>query len=208
MESVLFPILITVAAVGAGLAVRMREATRQTRETARMVEAERIVALLSNRQPGVWDQDELRSRVQQTARDFWLAPTREALAGLAQWVGPELLASAREAWPSASVKRESTVAFEGRVAFMHVSEGGEPADRLIARLVAKRETRWLDANGKAFKHDRPRTTATFHTWIHIDGQGWQLTAIAEAMPSSEPPPSSVSCRILPQPATEPLEHNP
>lgn len=206
LESVLFPIVITAAALGAGLAVRVRAAQRQTRETARMVEAERIVALLSSRQPGVWDQDELRHRVQQTARDFWTAPTREALAGLAQWVGPDLLASARQHWPSASVKREATVAFEGRVAFMHVAEGGPHADRLIARLVAKRETRWLDANGKAIRHDRQRVSQTFHTWIHIDGQGWQLTAIAEAMPTSEPPPSSVSCRILPQAASEPLEH--
>lgn len=207
MESLLFPLLITAAALGAGLAVRLRENKRLTHETARMVEAERIVALLSSRQPGVWDQDELRSRIQQTARDFWTAPTREALSGLAQWVGPALVAEGREAWPAASVKREATLTIEGRVAFMFVSEGGEDGDRLIARMVARRETRWLDASGKTVRHERGRGKASFHTWVHIDGQGWQLVAIADRLPENAPPASSVTCRILPQQA-EPQEHNP
>ena len=166
-------------------------------ETARYVEAERIIAMLSARQPGVWDQEDLRDRIQKMARDFWSLPTREAFGQLQTWVNPALLKQAVLAWPGRSERREVTVRFTSPVAFIQVNEGGPGPDRLIARLSAQLESAWFDAKGKVFKKERRNARATYHTWIHIDGQGWQLDAVADTPPGGEPPPSSVSCRILP-----------
>jgi hypothetical protein len=194
--------LIALAFASAAFAGAFWQRTRLRRnngsQTARYVEAERIIAMLSARQPGVWDQEDLRERVQKIARDFWSLPTREAFSQLQSWVNPALLKQTHMTWPGRSERREVTVKFTAPVAFMQVNEGGPGPDRLIARLTAQLESAWFDAKGKVLKKERQRVRATYHTWIHIDGQGWQLDAIADAPPAGEPPPSSVSCRILPQ----------
>jgi hypothetical protein len=202
MEQLLVAFAISAAAMGAGLLVRMREQKRQAAEQARHVEAERIVALLSARQPGVWDHEDLRTRMQDTARDLWSLSTREDLARLDTWVAPALVDAEKSAFPMKSVRREAVVTFKAPVRFMQVNEGGPEVDRVIARLTASREATWLDQAGRKLKHERQGTTVTYHTWIHIDGQGWHLEAIAKQPPTNEPPPSSVSCRILPQTPVE------
>lgn len=190
-------LVFAASAVGASLWQRRRMRRRQGSETARYVEAERIIALLSARQPGVWDQEDLRERVQKIARDYWGLPTRESMGQLQSWVNPQLLRQAVLGWPMKSERREVTVKFTAPVAFVQVNEGGPGPDRMIARLTAQLESLWYDAKGKLLKKERQGARATYHTWIHIDGQGWQLDGIADAPPTSEPPPSSVSCRILP-----------
>lgn len=202
MEQLLIAFAISAAAMGAGLLVRIREQQRQAAEQARHVEAERIVALLSARQPGVWDHEDLRARMQDTARDLWSLGTREDLARLDTWVNPLLLDAEKNAFPARAVRREAVVTYKAPVRFMQVNEGGPEVDRVIARLSASRESTWLDAQGKKVKHERQGTADTFHIWIHIDGQGWHLEAIAKQPPTNEPPPSSVSCRILPQTPVE------
>lgn len=202
MEQVLVAIAIAAASLGTGMLVRMREQQRQAQEQARHVEAERIVALLSARQPGVWDQEDLRARMQETARELWSLPTREALGRLETWVSPALLDAERQAFPARADQREAVVTYKAPVTFVQVNEGGATADRVIARLTASRESTWLDAKGRKLKHERQGPTVTYHTWIHIDGQGWHLEAIARRAPEGEPPPSSVTCRILPQAPVE------
>lgn len=193
-------------AFAASLVTRWRMRARQGRDTARYVEAERIIAMLSARQPGVWDQEDLRERVQATARDCWSLPTREAMGRLQSWVGPDLLAELNRAWPQGCESREVTVRFATPISFVQVNEGGPGPDRLIARVNAGWEGNWLDANGQPRKRERKAVHVSYHTWIHIDGQGWQLEAIADRAPEGEPPPSSVTCRILPQElAEEPSE---
>jgi hypothetical protein len=205
MEFLAAPIAITAAACVAGLFQRYRSRQREALERARHVEAERIIALLSAKQPGVWDQEELRTRIQATARDFWSLPTREDLARLETWVSQSLLEALRATWPAAAARREAHVQFRGPVAFLQVNEGGPGPDRLIARLCGLRETQWLDAQGKRVRQERKAPFQTVHTWIHIDGQGWRLEAIGDALSADEPPPSSVSCRIHPEATPEELE---
>lgn len=202
MEQVLIAIAIAAASLGVGMLVRMSEQKRQTHEQARHVEAERIVSLLSSRQPGVWDHEDLRARMQETARDLWSLPTRDDLGRLETWVSPTLLDGERQTFPPKAARREAVVTYKAPVSFIQVNEGGPTADRVIARLTASREATWLDEKGRKVKQERQGTAVTYHTWIHIDGQGWQLEAIAKRPPEGEPPPSSVSCRILPQTPVE------
>jgi hypothetical protein len=198
MEQYLAPIVITAAAIGTSLYRRWRDHQRQARETARHVEAERIIALLSAKQPGVWDHEELRSRIRQTAEELWSLPTREQLARLEPWVSPKLLAETCHAWPAQASERQVKLQFRSPVSFVQVNEGGPALDRLVARLTAQAETTWFDNRGKAMKQEKRSAQTTYHTWVHIDGQGWHLEAIAPHAPTDEPPPFSVSCRILPQ----------
>jgi hypothetical protein len=188
------------AALAASLMQRWRMRKKDGNDTARYVEAERIVSMLSARQPGVWDQEDLRERVQAIAKDVWSLPTLEALGQLQSWVNPHLLEQVKRAWPGRGERREVDVRFTAPVSFVQVNEGGPGPDRLIARLTAGWEGAWLDAQGRPVKKERRAPHATYHTWIHIDGQGWQLDAIADRPPTGEPPPSSVTCRILPQEA--------
>lgn len=197
LDSPLVVLAFSLAAVAGALLHRRLLRRRLGKETARYVEAERIIALLSSRQPGVWDQEDLRERVQKMARDLWSLPTREALTQLQTWVNPGLLRESLGGWPSRGDRREVTVRFTSPVAFVHVNEGGPGPDRLIARLNASLESAWYDARGRLLKKERQGARASYHTWIHIDGQGWQLDAILDTAPAHEPPPSSVSCRILP-----------
>lgn len=193
------------AALAASLVQRWRLRKKDGNDTARYVEAERIVSMLSARQPGVWDQEDLRERVQAVARDVWSLPTRDALAQLHSWVNPSILDQVAGAWRGD--RRELDVRFTAPVSFVQVNEGGPGPDRLIARVSARWDGSWLDAKGQAVKKERKGPHTTYHTWVHIDGQGWQLDAIADKPPTSEPPPSSVSCRILPQTAVEQREPN-
>jgi hypothetical protein len=205
MEFYAAPLAITAAAFVAGLFQRRKARQQAALERARHVEAERIIALLSGKQPGVWDQDELRSRIQATARDFWALPTLAELAALETWVAQPLLDELKARWPKGAARRLATVQFRVPVAFMQVHEGGPGPDRLIARLVGLRETTWLDEADRRVRHERKAPFATYHSWIHIDGQGWRLEDVASQLSADEPPPSSVSCRILPQASPEELE---
>ncbi|MNS07294.1 hypothetical protein D3C72_387340 [compost metagenome] len=201
MEQLLVSMLIAVAALLAGRAFRWRRRRRLAQETARLVEAERIVALLSARQPGVWDQDELRSRVEGTARDLWSLPTRDAMAPLAMWIAPSILNQHLDRWPARAERREVRLRMLEPASFVQVQEGGEQ-DRLVARLRAQWEAIWHDARGRVIRRERRAAFRTYHAWVHIDGQGWQLTAISTEPPLEEPAPSSVACRIMPQDAAE------
>jgi hypothetical protein len=201
VEQFLVSLLVTLAALLAGQAYRWRQAQRQARETARLVEAERIISLLSAQQPGVWDHEELRMRVETTARDLWSLGTREEMAHLAMWVQPDVLAPALARWPQDTARREVRVRMVEPPAFVQVHEGGEQ-DRVVARLRAQWEATWLNAKGRVIRRERQRAFRSYHTWVHIDGQGWQLSAISAEPPLQEPAPSSVTFRILPQVATE------
>ena len=204
MEQFLVSFLITLVALSTSHYYRWRQRQRQALETARLVEAERIIALLYATQPGVWDQEELRARVESTARDLWSFPRRDEADPLAQWVHPDLITRALSSWPARAERREVTVKLLEPVAFVQVQEGGEQ-DRLVARLRAQWEATWLDAAGRAIKRERRRLVRTYHAWVHIDGRGWQLTGISDEPPMQEPPPSSVACRIMPQAAPEEME---
>jgi hypothetical protein len=204
VEQILLSLLVTLAAMLTGQYYRWQRRQRQARETARLVEAERIIALLSGTQPGVWDQDELRARVESTARELWSLPTREDLARLSQWVQPAVLAPITADWPARAARREVRLRFQEPAAFVQVHEGGEQ-DRVVARLRAQWEATWLDATGREVKRERRAAFRSYHSWVHIDGLGWQLTAVSAEPPLEEPPPSSVSCRILPG---EPVEQSP
>lgn len=205
MDTVIAALLIATAACGVGIAQRLRSRKRQGAETARHVEAERIIAMLSNKQPGVWDQEELRDRVARTARDLWSLPTRESLGQLQTWVNPVLLREANQNWPAKGDRREVSVQVTPPVGFIQVNEGGQGPDRLIARLTASLDTAWFDDRGKRIKQERKGSHTSYHTWIHIDGQGWMLDAIADTAPADEPPPFSIACRILPQGTTQETE---
>jgi hypothetical protein len=201
VEQFFVSLLVTLAALLAGQAYRWRQAQRQARETARLVEAERIISLLSAQQPGVWDHEELRMRVETTARDLWSLGTRDEMANLAMWVQPDVLGPALARWPHDTARREVRVRMVEPAAFVQVHEGGEQ-DRVVARLRAQWETTWLNPKGRVIRRERQRAFRSYHTWVHIDGQGWQLAAISAEPPLQEPAPSSVTFRILPPVATE------
>jgi hypothetical protein len=202
VEPIVVGVFSVAAFVGATAYRRWSERRRRGVEAARNVEAERIIALLSSRQPGVWDVDDLRERVATTARDLWSAPDREALARLETWVHPDLLGEQARTWPPRAERREVRVKFVQAPAFLHVAEGGPDHDKVIARVESEIEGAWLDAHGKRLRRERRGAAATYHHWIHIDGQGWRLETIAPEPPVDAPPPSSVACRILPQGASE------
>jgi hypothetical protein len=204
VEQLLLSLLVTAAAMLTGQYVRQQRQRREARETARLVEAERIISLLSGKQPGVWDQEELRGRVESTARDLWSLPTQEALANVAQWAQPAVLSHATGAWPARATRREVKLRLLEPAAFVQVQEGGEQ-DRVVARLRAQWEATWLNATGRVVKRERQTAFRSYHAWVHIDGLGWQLTAISSEPPLDEAPPSSVSCRIMP---SEPVEQSP
>lgn len=208
MEPILVGVFAAAAFVGATTYRRFAERRRRGVEAARNVEAERIIALLSARQPGVWDIDDLRDRVGTTARDLWAAPDRAALDRLQTWIHADLLGETLRAWPARAERREARVKLLQPPAFIHVAEGGQTPDRVIARVEAEVEADWLDGQGKRLKRERRTSLATYHHWTHIDGQGWRLDAIAPLPPVGEAPPSSVACRILPQGAAEEAESEP
>lgn len=205
MDPIVVGVFAAAAFVGATTYRRWTERRRRGVEAARNVEAERIIALLSARQPGVWDIDDLRERVATTARDLWAAPDRAALERLRTWVHPDLLGETVRAWPARAERREMKVKLLQPPAFIHIAEGGEDADRVIARVEAEVEGTWLDGDGKRLRRERRTSLATYHHWTHIDGQGWRLDRIAPLPPVGEGPPSSVACRILPQGASEETE---
>ena len=205
MEPMLVGVFALAAFVGATTDRRFSERRRRGVEAARNVEAERIIALLSARQPGVWDIDDLRERVGATATDLWSAPDRPALDRLQTWVHADLLAQVAKDWPARAERREVKVKLLAAPAFFHVAEGGPGPDRVIARVTAEVEGAWLDGGGKRVKRDRRAASTTWHHWTHIDGQGWRLDQVAALPPLDAPPPSSVACRILPQGATEESE---
>lgn len=204
MEQVLLSLLVTLAAMLTSQYYRQQRRQREARETARLVEAERIIALLSGVQPGVWDQDELRSRVESTARDLWSLPTQDELARVAQWAQPAVLSLATAGWPGRAVRRDVKLRLLEPASFVQVHEGGEQ-DRVVARLRAQWECTWLNAKGGVVKRERRRPFRSYHHWVHINGLGWQLTTISDTPPLDEPSPSSVSCRILP---SQPVEQSP
>src|SRR5205085_1884554 len=100
----------------ASLLQRWRLRKKDGNDTARYVEAERIVSMLSARQPGVWDQEDLRERVQAMAKDVWSLPTREALNHLQSWVNPAILEGVKRAWRGD--RRELDVRFTAPVSFV------------------------------------------------------------------------------------------
>lgn len=196
----LFVASCAIAAI-AGAAFYRAYARNQARAaTARSVEAERIIALLSSKQPGVWDQDDLRTRVAQVAGDLWAIPTLGELDRLQTWVHPDLIARVRQAWPARAARRDLKVTFQTPVSFVAVHEGGPGQDRLVARLDTRMEGQYLDPDGRRVRAERRARAATYHSWIHIDGQGWRLESIGDDMPNLDPS-SSVTCRIMPQGAT-------
>lgn len=205
MDPIVVGVFAAAALVGATTYRRFSERRRRGVEAARNVEAERIIALLSARQPGVWDIDDLRERVATTAKDLWAAPDRPALERLRTWVHADLLAQVTRAWPARAERREVKVKLLAPPAFFHVAEGGPDPDRVIARVEAEVEGAWLDAGGKRVRRERRTSGATWHHWTHIDGQGWRLDQVLDLPPLDAPPPSSVACRILPQGASEETE---
>lgn len=205
MDPIVVGVFTAAAFVGATTYRRWTERRRRGVEAARNVEAERIIALLSTRQPGVWDIDDLRERVATTARDLWAAPDRAALERLQTWVHPDLLGETARTWPARAERREMKVKLLQPPAFIHVAEGGQAPDRVIARVEAEVEGDWLDGAGKRLRRERRTSLATYHHWTHIDGQGWRLDKIQPLPPVGVDPPSSVACRILPQGASEETE---
>lgn len=204
MELTLIAILAAVAGAIAGASFRRFKTRRRSGvDVARNVEAERIIAMLSARQPGVWDVDDLRDRIAETARDLWSLSTRDDMARLQTWVHADLLEETLSIWPARAIRREVRVTFRGQPAFIHVAEGGDDDDRLIARLDAACEGAYMDAKGRRLKRDHRPLRSSYHHWVHIDGQGWRLDSIALQPPTSVDPPSSVSCRILPQDVEDP-----
>lgn len=173
--------------------------------SARQAEAERIVAALSAKQPGVWDADDLRERVMATARDLWSAPTRADLDHIRMWVHPELLTRIVNEWPAQAARRDVVVQFKDAPAFVHVLEGGPGADSMTARVVASVESVYFDARGRQIKRVRKGARASYHRWVHIDGQGWRLDMIAHHLAVDEPSPFSVSYRVLTSPDAEEIE---
>ena len=202
MDPVVVACCIVAAIVGATTYRRLTSRRRQGAENARNVEAERILALLSARQPGVWDVDDMRDRVHATARDLWTLATRTDLERLQTWVHSDLLAETLRTWPARAFRREMRASFPHPPAFVQVVEGGPGEDRVIARVEAALEGDWLDIDGRRVRHERRPMTVSYHHWTHIDGQGWRLDHITSVPPVGEPPPSSVSCRIMPQGASE------
>jgi hypothetical protein len=202
VDFVLIGVSVVSAFVGAQIYHRWNMRRRHGVESARNVEAERIVALLSSRQPGVWDADDLRERFESTARDLWTLPTAAAMERLQTWVHPELLTRTLRTWVPRAVRRELRAAFRSPPAFVQVVEGGPGHDRVIVRIEASVEGDWLDAAGKRLRRDRRNVELTYHHWTHIDGQGWRLDQIEAQAPVGEPPPSSVACRILPLATSE------
>lgn len=190
-------LLAAAAAVAGAWFTRQWLAKRQGQAVARHVEAERIVALLSARQPGVWDVDDLRERVVERAKACWASSSLEDLARLETWVSPRLLAELR-AWPQGATKREVRLRMEERPRFVSVTEGGGGPDRLVAKLMAGWDAIYLDARGKRVKQERRSYGPSFHTWLHVDGQGWMLDAMGGEEPMDEPAPSSVMVRVLPR----------
>lgn len=205
MDPIIVGVFAAAAFVGATTYRRYTERRRRGVEAARNVEAERIIALLSSRQPGVWDIDDLRERVATTASELWAAPDRASLERLQTWVHGDLIAEALRAWPARAERREAKVKLLQAPAFLHVTEGGPGPDRVIARVEAEVEGSWLDGAGKRIRRERRTATATYHHWTHIDGQGWRLDQVAPLPPVGESPPSSVACRIMPEGATEESE---
>lgn len=202
MDFVLIGVSVVSAFLGAQAYRRWNMRRRRGVENARNVEAERIVALLSSRQPGVWDADDLRERVESTARDLWTLPTPADMERLQTWVHPELLGRTQRAWVSRAVRRDLRAAFRSPPSFVQVVEGGPGPDRVIVRIDAAVEGDWLDAAGKRLRRDRRGAEVSYHHWTHIDGQGWRLDQIDPLAPIGEPPPSSVACRIQPMGASE------
>jgi hypothetical protein len=172
---------------------------------ARQAETERIVAALSSKQPGVWDADDLRERVLSIARDLWSAPTRADIDRVQMWVHPELLTRVINEWPTRGVRRDVVVQFKEPPHFVHVMEGGPGADSLTARVVASIEAVYFDSRAKQIKRVRKGPRATYHRWVHIDGQGWRLDGITHHLPVDEPSPHSVSYRVLASPDAEEIE---
>lgn len=186
------------AAAVAGAWLTRRFLWKQRGESvARHVEAERIVALLSARQPGVWDAEDLRERVVERAKACWGSGTLADLARLETWVAPRLLAEL-QAWPKGAERREVALRLEERARFVAVTEGGPGPDRMIARVMAGWEASYLDAAGKRVKVERQAFGPSFHTWLHVDGQGWVLEAMSSEEPPGEPPPSSTMVRVMPR----------
>ena len=202
VDFILVGVSLVSAVIGAQVYRRWHERRRRGVENARNVEAERILALLSARQPGVWDADDLRERVETTARELWTLATKTELDRLRTWIHPELLNRHLQAWQPRATRRELRATFRTPPAFVQVVEGGPGPDRVIARVEASVEGDWLDAAGKRVKRDRRATVVSYHHWIHIDGQGWRLDQIEPQPPIGEPPPSSVACRIMPLGASE------
>ena len=197
-------LLILTCAVSAWLGASLYRAytgRRVSREmSARNVETERILAQLSAQQPGIWDLDELRAHVERVAEQFWAAPTPLELEVVKNWVRRDMVEAQLSRWPAAAVRREAVVTLEHPAAFVHVTEGGNGPDRVIARLSARIAQDFINAEGRCIRTERHPAWPSYHHWVHIDGQGWQLEAITETFPRREAPPSSVSCGIVPEKA--------
>lgn len=188
---------VVAAYMGATIYRRRAESRQHQLESSRNVEAERILSLLSARQPGVWDLDELRDVADRTARRFWAAPTREDLEAIQPWVRPEMVARQLARWPEAAVRREVIVTQPRPPVFVHVTEGGPGPDRVIVRFEAHISQDFFRADGVCIRTERHPVGASYHVWHHHDGQGWRLEAISERFPSEEPPSSALSCGIRP-----------
>jgi hypothetical protein len=202
MHAYLMPLACVSTAFLGALYQRIRAERHIQTERARQLETERIVSVLSAKQPGVWDQDELRQWTSAIAREFWSAPTPETIARLQGRVSPELLAAAQAHWPHGAVRRDFQVRLSGPVVFIHVVEGAPWGDRLIIQVKAEWEGRFFDRTGLALKHEKQKRFVSFHTWAHTDGFGWELQAIDKRPPLLVTPPTSVSCRLMPELAFE------
>ncbi|MEB3283888.1 MAG: hypothetical protein VKN33_01195 [Candidatus Sericytochromatia bacterium] len=195
MELLLIVTSAVSAWLGAYLYGRYTERRDNIKLSTRNVETERIIALLSVHQPGIWDSDELRAQMQRVAEEFWSAPTPEALEVVKNWVREEMVETQLSRWPTGAMRREVAVTFEHPPAFVHVQEGDPGPDRVIARLSARIAQDFINAEGRCIRTERHPAWPSFHHWVHIDGRGWQLEAITETFPRREGPPQSSSCNI-------------
>src|SRR5690242_13817937 len=103
----LSPLAVVAGALGAGLFQRWRAARRQKVEIARNVQTERLLTLLSVEQPGVWDHEDLRTRMTTFAEEVWTLPSREALETLRFWLSPTLWKQLQKAWLRRADRREA-----------------------------------------------------------------------------------------------------
>lgn len=186
MDAWWIPVFALMAFAAATL-LRVRAARRSLAFQARRVEAERLLALLSDQQPGVWDAETLKGLIAQVSAAFVSPPSREALERLAPWVASDVLAARTQRFG-----RRHPAVKAISVAILQLQEGGDAPDQVVARVRLRRAGRAV----------APRAGLLFETWRHHDGHGWRLEALASATEPDLPPSFSVSCRVMPSAGSE------
>lgn len=169
--------LSAAAAAAGALLARALGRRKLAREAGRRVESERMLAMLSALQPGVWDVDELRALVAERFGRWLCASTPGELAALETWVSPARLQEAR------SRRTRPAPVTASRVAFVHVEEG-DSGDRVVARVSYRQGA---------------RARLAYATFRHVDGQGWLLMETGSHLPHGLGAPRSVRCRMVGEP---------